>query len=69
MTFTEKSHTTPNYYISMEFTVRHGTPVYIVRACPIFGGICGHPERETAYPASEKKKAAATFSRYKRKYI
>lgn len=72
MTFTVKSHKGNHHYITMESTVRHGIPVYIVSVYPIPSerepDILGFPERETVYPHTRKKNALAAFNRYKRKY-
>lgn len=66
MTVNIKQHTTKNYYITMEWDKSN---IYVIQVCPIVGGVCGYPERQTTYPLNEKKKAIATFNRYKRKYI
>lgn len=72
MTFTVKSHKGNHHYITMESTVRHGIPVYIVSVYSIPSerepDIIGLLEREMVYPYSQKKNALAAFNRYKRKY-
>lgn len=69
MTITEKSYKNKNYYISLDIEKGYENFYYCVRAYPIIGGICGYPERSMTYSINEKKKAYATFNRYKKKYI
>lgn len=61
---------TDNYLISIEIEVRYGNSYYKVQTCPKRGDdMYGYPEREMGYSMDEKKKAYATYRRYKKKYI
>ena len=70
MTSVIKQHTNNNYYISLEIKMRNERIIYEVQVCPLYSeNMCGYPIREISYPMNEKKKALATFNRYKRKYV
>ena len=70
MTVVEKNHKTENYYIALEIEMGRYGPYYNVQVCPRISECeCGYPIRIIAYCIDEKKKAYATFNRYKRKYV
>lgn len=70
MTLVIKQHKNNNYYISLEITIRYERSIYLVQVCPLYDeNMCGYPIREMTYSIDEKKKALATFNRYKRNYI
>lgn len=70
MTLVEKSHTNENYYITVEIQFGRAGPYYSVQVCPRIGDCeCVYPIRDMTYCINEKKKAYATFNRYKRKYV
>lgn len=70
MTITEKQHTNENYYISMEIETRYGMTYYEVSVCPLLNAWeGGSPIKSIVYSMDERKKALATFNRYKREYI
>lgn len=69
MTTTILSHTTKEHYITLSLEARTYGNVYIVEACPrINEYLCGYPERQMLYGENERKKAEATFKRYRKKY-
>lgn len=70
MTVVEKSHKNENYYITLEVCFGFYGPYYSVQVCPRTGECeCGYPIRNMMYNINNKKKAYATFRRYKRKYV
>lgn len=70
MTLVEKSHKNENYYITVEVQMGWHTPYYEVQVCPRISDCeCGYPIKKITYCLNDKKKAYATFNRYKRKYV
>ena len=70
MTITEKNHTNENYYISLEIKTNHNMNHYEVSVHPILNECeCGYPIKSISYSMDEKKKANATFNRYKKIYV
>ena len=58
------------YYINMEIQTRTHGSVYVVQTLPrISGNLCGYPLNKMEYPIDDKKKAYATYRRYKKKYL
>jgi hypothetical protein len=67
MTTILKSHKTDDYYIALSLDFRGYGEVYSVEICPRTGAnTCGYPIRSMTYSVNDKKKALATFNRYKR---
>lgn len=70
MTIVEKQHRNANYSITLEMVKGRYGFYYQVQACPRISDCeCGYPVRSMTYALSEKKKAYATFNRYKKKYV
>ena len=71
MALVKESHTTENYYITMEIrfsNVEH----YVVSVCPLIkgeNGCCGYPIKTAIYSINEYDKAKRTFKRYTKTYI
>lgn len=73
MTITVKDHDNENYYISLDMEKGYNFNFYYSVKCyykiKSRDGCEYLREREMSYPLSDKKKALATFNRYKRKYV
>ena len=69
MTAVVKSCVSEQYYIEMSTEIRYDNDIYVVRVSPRYkDGMCGYPLREISYPITEKKKANATYNRYRREF-
>lgn len=70
MTVVVRSHQNENYSISLAIEQGYYGPYYSVQVCPRISYCeCGYPIRDMSYPINDKKRANATFNRYKRKYV
>lgn len=70
MTVTEKNHKNENHYISLEIKTNYNMTYYEVSVCPLFSDCeCGSPIKSIVYSMDERKKALATFNRYKKEYV
>lgn len=69
MTVVLEEHKSENYCIILAIENRYNRNYYSVKVHPLINGYGGYPIREMGYSMDEKKKAYATYRRYKKKYI